>query len=129
MKFDGISTSLKASFSENESTYTSEKTKVENFLKALAGTGRLIRISGIDVDYKDASGAAVEAAKLTVEQAKKMGEFYKYIAQQYKALIPDNQKAGLYINNIFDNGNISGLWNKTNNSRKPQYGGFAEGLE
>ena len=64
-----------------------------------------------------------------MEQAKKMGEFYKYIAQQYKALIPDNQKAGLYINNIFDNGNISGLWNKTNNSRKPQYGGFAEGLE
>ena len=129
VKFDGISTSLKASFSENESTYTSEKTKVENFLKALAGTGRLIRISGIDVDYKDASGAAVEAAKLTVEQAKKMGEFYKYIAQQYKTLIPDNQKAGLYISNIFDNGNISGLWNKTNNSRKPQYGGFAEGLE
>ena len=129
VKFDGISTSLKASFSENESTYTSEKTKVENFLKALAGTGRLIRISGIDVDYKDASGATVEAAKLTVDQAKKMGEFYKYIAQQYKALIPDNQKAGLYINNIFDNGNISGLWNKTNNSRKPQYGGFAEGLE
>lgn len=129
VKFDGISTSLSASFSEDEATYTTEKKNVEDFFKALAGTGRLIRISGLNVDYKDASGAAVEATKLTVDQAKKMGEFYKYIAQQYKALIPDNQKAGLYINNIFDNGSISGLWNKTNNSRKPQYGGFAEGLE
>ena len=129
VKFDGISTSLQASFSEDEATYTAEKKKVEDFFNALAGTGRLIRISGINVDYMDASGAAVEATKLTVDQAKKMGEFYKYIAQQYKALIPDNQKAGLYINNIFDNGNVSGLWNKTNNSRKPQYGGFAEGLE
>ncbi len=130
VKFDGISTSIAATYSEDEATYTAEKKKVEDLLTALAKTNRIIRISGINLDYKDASGAAGASSKMTVAQGKQMGDFYKFIIKKYQELIPSNQQGGIFVDNIFDNGDTpNGLWNKTNNSRKPQYGGFAEGLQ
>ncbi|MBP5683460.1 MAG: endo-1,4-beta-xylanase [Bacteroidales bacterium] len=130
VKFDGISTSITASYSEDASALNAEKKKVEDLFTALAKTGRLIRISGITLDYKDASDQAVSAKDMSVEQGKQMGTFYAFIVQKYKELIPANQQAGLYISNIFDNGDTPcGLWNQSNNSRKPQYGGFADGLQ
>lgn len=129
VKFDGISTSITAVYSEDEATLTAEKKKVEDLLKALAKTGRLIRISGIDLSYKDASGA--EVASTDVEQGKKMGTLYTFIVQKYKELIPANQQAGIFVSNLFDTGNKpNGLWNAAPKySRKPQYGGFADGLQ
>ena len=130
VKFDGISTSIAATYSEDEATYTAEKKKVEDLLTELAKTNRIIRISGINLDYKDASGAAVASSKMTVAQGKQMGDFYKFIIKKYQELIPSNQQGGIFVDNIFDNGDTpNGLWNKANNSRKPQYGGFAEGLQ
>ncbi|MBO7567654.1 MAG: endo-1,4-beta-xylanase [Bacteroidales bacterium] len=127
---DGISTSITASYSENADALSAEKKKVEDLFAALAKTNKLIRISGITLDYKDASGKAVAAKEMSVEQGKQMGTFYAFIVQKYKELIPANQQAGLYISNIFDNGDTPcGLWNQSNNSRKPQYGGFADGLQ
>ena len=131
IKFDGISTRVNASYSEDANTLNTEKKKIDDLFAALAKTGRLIRISGINLDYKDASGAAVNSASMTVDQGKQMGEFYKYVIQKYKELIPENQRAGLYVSNIFDNGDTpNGLWNNAPKySRKPQYGGFADGLQ
>lgn len=128
-KFDGISTTIKASFSENEGQLKATEDQIEQMLKSLAATGKLVRIAGIDLDYVKADGQNVIAAAMTTEEAKKMGELYKFIIAKYKELVPDSQRYGLFISNITDNGDTpNGLWN-SNYSRKPQYGAFADGLQ
>lgn len=128
-KFDGISTTIKATFTEDADQLKATEDQIEKILKSLAATGRLVRIAGIDIDYIDSEGQNVIAASMTTEQSKKMGELYKFIIAKYKELVPDSQRYGLFISNITDNGDTpNGLWN-SNYSRKPQYGAFADGLQ
>ena len=127
-KIDGISTSIKATFSEVAETQKATEDKIVAMLAALKNTGKLVRISGIDLSYTDASGKAVTSATMTTEQAKKMGSFYTFIVKQYLS-IPAAQRYGIFVSNIIDNGDApNGLWN-SKYSRKPQYGGFADGLQ
>lgn len=128
-KFDGISTTISASYSENATELEATKAKIEVMLKGLAETGRIIRIAGIDLTYKDDAGVAVATSAMTVEQGKKMGELYQFIIKKYKELIPEGQRYGIFVSNITDNGDTpNGLWN-AKYSRKPQYGAFADGLK
>ena len=128
-KFDGISTTITASYCENVTELEATKAKIEATLKGLAETGRIIRIAGIDLTYKDEAGVDVATSAMTVEQGKKMGELYVFIIKKYKELIPDSQRYGLFISHITDDGDTpNGLWN-AKYSRKPQYGVFAEGLQ
>lgn len=128
-KIDGISANIKATYSENAIDLEATKVKIEEMLKGLAATGRSIRIAGIDLNYVDDAGVEVATSVMTVDQAKKMGELYSFIVKKYKELIPDSQRYGIFVSNITDNGDTpNGLWN-AKYSRKPQYGGFADGLK
>ncbi|MBR4326598.1 MAG: endo-1,4-beta-xylanase [Bacteroidales bacterium] len=127
-KIDGISTSINAAYSENAEALEAAKTKIADMLAALAKTGKLVRISGINLTYKDAAGSDVKTAVMTTSQAKNMGSLYGFIVKKYKELVPSTQQYGIFISNIIDNGDTpNGLWNSKYN-RKPQYGGFADGL-
>jgi hypothetical protein len=126
-KFDGISAVIKTSYSEDAATQTANEESVVKQLNALKEIGLPVRIAGIEMDYLDATGAAVKTASMTVEQGKKMGAFYAFIAKKYKEIIPDGY--GLFISNITNNGDTpNGLWNE-NYSRNHQYGAFADGLK
>ncbi len=128
-KFDGISTKIKATAFENADQLKAEQDKIEALLKNLANTGKLIRIAGIDLNYVNAKAEEVITAAMTTEQAKNMGEMYKFIITKYKELVPESQRYGIFVSNITDNGDTpNGLWN-SNYSRKPQYGAFADGLK
>ncbi len=128
-KLDGISTSITAACSEDEATQHAEEQKIADLLSSLAKTGKLIRISGINLSYKDNAGAAVSTAKMTMEQSKKMAGFYTFIVKKYIELIPEAQRYGIFVSNIVDDGDTpNGLWN-AKYSRKPQYAGFADGLQ
>lgn len=120
-KVDGIATQMHINI------YTS-KDKITQMFQLLAATGKLIKVSELDVNVpvKDPS------EEMLVQQA----EMYKYVAQMYMKYVPVAQRYGITVWGITDSsegsswlpGAKQGLWN-TNFTRKPAYAGFADGLK
>ena len=141
-KIDGIGSQMHISYYENEQTLESKKKAIQNMLKIMAATGKLVRISEIDMGYVDKDGKDVTTAQLEklpieerVAKEKAMAEYYKWIIEQYFAIVPVSQQYGICQWCLTDSptdsgwrgGQPVGLWN-LNYQRKPAYGGFADGL-
>ena len=141
-KIDGIGSQMHISYYENPQTLESKKKGIQNMLKIMAETGKLVRISELDMGYVDANGNDVTTAQLEklpieerVAKEKAMAEYYKWIIEQYFAIVPVNQQYGICQWCLTDapadsgwrKGQPVGLWN-LNYQRKPAYGGFADGL-
>lgn len=141
-KIDGIGSQMHISYYENPQTLESKKKGIQNMLKIMAETGKLVRISELDMGYVDADGNEVSTAQLEklpiderVAKEKAMAEYYKWIIEQYFAIVPANQQYGICQWCLTDSpassgwrkGMPVGLWN-LNYQRKPAYGGFADGL-
>lgn len=141
-KIDGIGSQMHISYYENPQTLESKKKGIQNMLKIMAETGKLVRISELDMGYVDANGNDVTTAQLEklpieerVAKEKAMAEYYKWIIEQYFAIVPVSQQYGICQWCLTDapadsgwrKGQPVGLWN-LNYQRKPAYGGFAEGL-
>lgn len=141
-KIDGIGSQMHISYYENEQTLESKKKAIQNMLKIMAETGKLVRISEIDMGYVDKDGKDVTTAQLEklpieerVAKEKAMAEHYKWIIEQYFKIVPVSQQYGICQWCLTDSptdsgwrpGQPVGLWN-LNYQRKPAYGGFADGL-
>ena len=141
-KIDGIGSQMHISYYENEQTLESKKKGIQNMLKIMAETGKLVRISEIDMGYVDKDGKDVTTAQLEklpieerVAKEKAMAEHYKWIIEQYFKIVPVSQQYGIcqwcLTDSLTDSGwrpgQPVGLWN-LNYQRKPAYGGFADGL-
>lgn len=141
-KIDGIGSQMHISYYENPQTLESKKKAIQNMLKIMAETGRLVRISEIDMGYVDKDGKDVTTAQLEklpiderVAKEKAMAEHYKWIIEQYFKIVPVKQQYGICqwcltdapTNSGWRPGQPVGLWN-LNYQRKPAYGGFADGL-
>lgn len=95
----------------------------------MAATGKLIRISELDMNIIDESGMEISTINLTFEQERKMADFYTFILSAYAELIPAVQRGGITQWTIADSKNVpNGLWSD-DYIRKPVYAGFAEGLK
>ena len=141
-KIDGIGTQMHIDYYENPQTLESKKKAIQNMLKIMAETGKLVRISEIDMGYVDKDGNDVTTAQLEklpiderVAKEKAMAEHYKWIIEQYFEIVPVKQQYGICqwcltdapTNSGWRPGKPVGLWN-LNYQRKPAYGGFADGL-
>lgn len=141
-KIDGIGSQMHISYYENPQTLESKKKGIQNMLKIMAETGKLVRISELDMGYVDADGKDVTTAQLEklpieerVAKEKAMAEHYKWIIEQYFKIVPVSQQYGICQWCLTDSptdsgwrpGQPVGLWN-LNYQRKPAYGGFADGL-
>ena len=141
-KIDGIGSQMHISYYENEQTLESKKKGIQNMLKIMAETGKLVRISELDMGYVDKDGKDVTTAQLEklpieerVAKEKAMAEHYKWIIEQYFKIVPVSQQYGICQWCLTDSptdsgwrpGQPVGLWN-LNYQRKPAYGGFADGL-
>ena len=141
-KIDGIGSQMHISYYENQQTLESKKKAIQNMLKIMAETGKLVRISEIDMGYVDKDGKDVTTAQLEklpieerVAKEKAMAEHYKWIIEQYFKIVPVSQQYGICQWCLTDSptdsgwrpGQPVGLWN-LNYQRKPAYGGFADGL-
>ena len=141
-KIDGIGSQMHISYYENEHTLESKKKAIQNMLKIMAETGKLVRISEIDMGYVDKDGKDVTTAQLEklpieerVAKEKAMADYYKWIIEQYFEIVPVSQQYGICQWCLTDSptdsgwrpGQPVGLWN-LNYQRKPAYGGFADGL-
>ena len=134
-KIDGIGSQMHISCYADPKTQESKKAAIVNMFKLIAASGKLCRVSELDMGYVDAQGNSVQTANMTEEQHKQMAELYKFVVKAYFENIPVNQQWGICQWCITDapaesgwrKGEPVGLWD-SNYYRKHVYAGFADGL-
>lgn len=135
-KVDGIGTQMHISYYENASTQNSKKNAITNMFKLMAATGKLVRVSEMDMGYvKSDNKTSVATSAMTEEMHHKMADFYEWIIKEYLRLVPPAQQWGICQWCATDSPSNSGwradtpvgIWD-LNNYRKHVYAGFAKGL-
>ena len=134
-KIDGIGSQMHISCYADAEEAAKRKELIIKSFKMMAETGKLVRISELDMGYVDANGNTVKTVDMTEEQHHQMADFYKWIIQQYKANIPAAQQWGITLWCATDApatsgwrpGEPVGVWDQ-NYYRKHVYAGIADGL-
>lgn len=118
---DGIGTQLHVSI-------TSNKEGIARMFEAMAATGKLVKVTELDVK--------VGTNAPTLEQYAEQAEMYRYIVDMYNKYVPKAQQYGITVWSVSDNDKEHeywipddgpNLWDK-NYQRKHAYKGFADGL-
>lgn len=118
---DGIGTQMHISID-------SDKDNIAEMFKLLAQTGKLIKVSELDV--------RTNASEATEEILQLQAQMYAYVVQAYIENVPKEQRYGITVWGISDSpadanwlpGEFQGLWDIDLN-RKPAYKSFAEALK
>lgn len=134
-KIDGIGTQMHISCYMNPQTQESKKKHITQMFELMAASGKLCRVSELDMGLVDANGNKVKTADVTEEQHKAMAEMYKFVVSEYLRIIPADQQWGICqwcatdapANSGWRGGEPVGLWD-SNYYRKHTYAGFADGL-
>ena len=134
-KIDGIGSQMHISCYANPQIQESKKAAIENMLKLMAQTGKLVRIRELDMGYVDADGNAVKTDNMTEQQHHQMAELYRFVVSKYLEIIPASQQWGICqwcatdapANSGWRGGEPVGLWD-LDYYRKHTYAGFADGL-
>lgn len=122
-KVDGIGTQMHISTS-------TDKNNIAEMFKLLAATGKMIKISELDL------GVGVPTTQATVQNYQDQAAMYKYVIDKYFELIPANQRYGITIWSPLDSpassswraGEPIGLWTEAY-VRKLAYAAVAEALK
>lgn len=134
-KIDGIASQMHISCYADPKTQESKKNHIVKMLELMAGSGKLCKISELDMGYVDAAGNSVTYDQMTEEQHKEMRDLYTFVLQKYFEIIPIAQQYGITQWCATDSpkdsgwrpGLPTGLWD-LNYLRKHTYAGFAVGL-
>ena len=134
-KIDGIGSQMHIKCYMNPETQASNEQHVVKMLELMAATGKLVRITELDMGLCDENGNTVKTEDVTFEQHQAMAKFYKFVIDKYFEIVPLSQQYGICQWAQTDSpegsgwrpGEPIGLWD-LNYSRKPAYGGFADGL-
>lgn len=134
-KIDGIGSQMHVSCYANVDTQKSKEEHVVKMFEILANSGKLVKITELDMGYIDENGQSVKTDKMTEAQHKAMSEYYKFIVKKYFEIIPVAQQYGITqwcitdspTNSSWRGGEPVGLWD-AHYSRKHTYAGFADGL-
>ena len=134
-KIDGIGSQMHISCYMNPQTQESKKNAIVEMLKLMAATGKLVRISELDMGLVDANGNNVNTSDVTEEQHHAMADLYQFVVSKYLEIIPAAQQWGICQWAATDSPANSGwrancpigLWD-LNYYRKHTYAGFADGL-
>ena len=133
---NGIGTQMHVSYYANPATQASKEEHIIQMYQLMAATGKLVRITELDMGYVDADGNSVLTEEMTEAQHKAMAEHYKFIIKKYFEIIPVNQRYGIAQwcptdspkSSSWRGGQPVGLWTEGGLSRKHTYAGFADGL-
>ena len=134
-KIDGIASQMHISCYADPKTQESKKNHIVKMLELMKESGKLCKISELDMGYVDAAGKEVKTADITEEQHKEMRDLYTFVLQKYFEIIPAAQQYGITQWCATDSpkdsgwrpGLATGLWD-LNYLRKHTYAGFAVGL-
>lgn len=137
-KIDGIGTQMHVAYRANAADQQKQEEHVVKMFEILAKSGKLVKVSELDMGYVDESGTTVLTKDMTEEQHKAMAEYYKFIVKKYFEIIPVAQQYGITQwcatdapgapgDSNWRGGEPVGLWD-SNYNRKHTYAGFADGL-
>lgn len=134
-KIDGIASQMHISCYADPKTQESKKNHIVKMLELMKESGKLCKISELDMGYVDAAGNSVTYDQMTEEQHKEMRDLYTFVLQKYFEIIPAAQQYGITQWCATDSpkdsgwrpGCPTGLWD-LNYLRKHTYAGFAAGL-
>lgn len=134
-KIDGIASQMHISCYADPNTQKSKKDHIVKMLELMAKSGKLCKISELDMGYVDAAGKEVKTVDMTEEQHKEMRDLYTFVLQKYFEIIPIDKQYGITQWCATDAPKDSGwrpglpvgLWD-LNYLRKHTYAGFAVGL-
>lgn len=134
-KIDGIASQMHISCYADPNTQKSKKDHIVKMLELMAKSGKLCKISELDMGYVDAAGKEVTYDQMTEEQHKEMRDLYTFVLQKYFEIIPIDKQYGITQWCATDSpkdsgwrpGLATGLWD-LKYLRKHTYAGFAVGL-
>ena len=132
---DGIGTQMHISYYMNANTQKSKENAIVNMFTLMAKTGKLVRVSELDMGVVDANGNSVPTAQMTEAMHHKMADFYEWIIKKYLEIVPPEQQAGICFWCPTDSPSNSGwradtpvgIWT-LDYYRKHVYAGIARGL-
>ena len=135
-KIDGIGSQMHISYYEDAQTLESKKAAIVEMLKIMSGTGKLVRISELDMGYVKADGSNAGLNDMTNEMEQKMEQYYQWIIEQYLTIVPPAQQYGITQWCLTDapagvgwrGDEPVGIWD-TNWNRKYVYRGWVNGLQ
>lgn len=136
-KVDGIGTQMHVSYFMNPAIQAKKEDAIVNMFNLLASTGKLVKITELDMGIVDVSNEPILTENLTDEMQQNMSDFYQFIIEKYFEIIPVAQQYGITHwsptdspseNSFWRKGEPIGLWD-LNYNRKPVYVGFLEGLK
>lgn len=130
VKIDGIAVQLHVNYILNADAQTAQETAIAEMFAKLAETGKLIKVSELNIGVAEtAGGAELAPAALTEEQHHAAADFYKFVVGKYLETVPAAQQYGITKWNTSDSAtSATGLWD-ANYGRKHTYAGFAAGLQ
>ena len=134
-KIDGIGTQMHLSCSMNDETLNNRKKHITQMFQLMANSGKLVRVSELDMGMDDANGNAVKTENRTEAMHKRMASYYEWIIKQYLKIIPASQQWGICqwcatdspANSGWRANTPVGIWD-LNYYRKHVYAGFVRGL-
>ncbi len=134
-KIDGIGTQMHLTYQSNPDIQASKEKHITEMFKLLAASGKLVRVSELDIAFADEQGNNIAVENMTDAQLRKVAAFYKWLITQYVTIIPAAQQYGFCIWTAIDaapdvswtHQQLYGLWDK-NYNRTHAYAGFADGL-
>ena len=137
-KIDGIGTQMHISCYEDDNIMKSIKSHITKMFEVIAASGKLCRVSEMDMGYVRGSnrwGSSIKTNQLTEAEHKKMADFYEWIIQEYFRIIPAEQQWGICqwcttdapANSGWRGGEPVGIWDQ-DYYRKHVYAGFVRGL-
>lgn len=135
-KIDGIGTQMHVSYHAKESTQKSKENAIVEMYRLLAASGKLIKITELDMGYVDAEGNSVKTPDMKYNQLVEMADFYKFIISKYFEIIPAEQCYGISQWCLTDSPANSG-WRanepvgilQLDYERKPAYEAYVEALQ
>lgn len=134
-KIDGIASQMHISCYADHNKQENAKNHIVKMLELMKESGKLCKISELDMGYVDAAGKDVTYDQMTEEQHKEMRDLYTFVLQKYFEIIPIDKQYGITQWCATDSpkdsgwrpGLATGLWD-LNYLRKHTYAGFAVGL-
>ncbi|WP_342646907.1 endo-1,4-beta-xylanase [Mucilaginibacter sp. CSA2-8R] len=122
-KVDGIGTQMHINSN-------SDKSKIDEMFRLLAATGKLIKVSELDMGIAGKKTPVITSAEYAEQK-----EMYRYVIEKYFEIIPKAQQYGICIwspldsptNSSWRAGEPIGLWSE-GFVRKPAYVGVADAL-
>ena len=137
-KIDGIGTQMHISCYEDANLMKSAKQHITKMFELMAASGKLVRVSEMDMGYVRGSnkwGGSIKTSQVTEEEHKKMADFYEWIFKEFFRIVPPEQQWGICQwcttdapeNSGWRGGEPVGIWD-LNYYRKHVYAGFVRGL-